>query len=69
MTRQWIPAIAMIAGVAFTAMPAGAQDALVVTKSLSPELALEAPRPRSPNAASRAFRSRSRWSIAPDCSR
>ncbi|MGP9812543.1 GlcG/HbpS family heme-binding protein [Rhodopseudomonas sp. NSM] len=41
MTRHSIPAIAMIAGALLTTMPAGAQDALVVTKSLSPELALD----------------------------
>ncbi|MBB1092371.1 GlcG/HbpS family heme-binding protein [Rhodopseudomonas pseudopalustris] len=44
MNRKWIPAIAMTFGAAIGTIPAGAQDALVVTKSLNPELALECAR-------------------------
>ncbi|ABE41475.1 protein of unknown function DUF336 [Rhodopseudomonas palustris BisB5] len=44
MNRKWIAAIAMTFGAAIGTIPAGAQDALVVTKSLNPELALECAR-------------------------
>ena len=42
MNRRWIPAIALIAGATLGGLPAGAEDALVVSKALSPELALDA---------------------------
>jgi uncharacterized protein GlcG (DUF336 family) len=42
MTRQWLPAIAGIAGLVLTTSLARAEDALVTSKSLSPELAQDA---------------------------